>query len=305
MSYRDPYAEAGRHQPQQRYGNADYNPYSTAPHDEENIGPGYDAYNNYTDASPPRAVRYGELPPSQLEPTPHEANKEGTFQHGPYVPVVPQERTTQALRKYRYDSQGSLWTKGGRGRCICRFCCCTGLILLFLFISILLSLVLWIRPPNINFGQVETSSTNAIQLQTSGVEINLAVNVTVDNPNYFSVDFTKIQADIFYPINNTAIGSGNRSNINIASNAQTNFTFPFDLDYQRSLDPSNAILLDLATKCGILGTATDITVNYKITLGIKIIFVTISPTISNTFTFPCPLTKSDISGLLSGAGISV
>jgi LEA14-like dessication related protein len=305
MSYRDPYTDAGRHQPQ--HGPGDYNPYPTAPqrqhtYDEGSIGPGYDAY---TDEAAPRVARFAG--PQSQHSVSDEANKESTFQHHePYLPAVPKEHTPRALRKYRYESQGLLWTKGGRGRCICRFCCCTGLIGLFLLISIFLSLVLWIRPPDVNFGTVSssTSTGSAIQLQTDGLTINLGVNVTVDNPNYFSVDFKKIEADIFYPINNTAIGTGSANNVNIAANSQTNFTFPFSIDYKRSLDPSNKILIDLATKCGFIGTATDISVNYKITLGIRIIFVTISPTISNTFTFACPLTESDISGLMSSAGVS-
>jgi len=317
MSYRDPYTDqAGRYQPQQQYGAApshyhdNATAYSTAPqrhqsYDEGSVGPGYDAYSGYTDESAPRVVRFAGQS-SQLSLS-DEANKESAFHHEPYPPVVPKERSTRNLRKYRYDSRGSLWTKGGRGRCICRFCCCTGLITLFLFVSIILSLVLWIRPPNVNFGNVapSTSTGSAIQLQSDGLTINLGVNISVENPNYFSVDFTKIEADIFYPINNTAIGTGSANNVHIASQSQTNFTFPFDVNYKTSSDPNNKILIDLATKCGILGTKTDISVNYKITLGIKILFATIYPAISNTFTFACPLTESDISGLLSSAGIPV
>lgn len=304
MSYRDPYAEAGRYQPQQQYNNAYSAPQRNQTYDEGNVGPGYDVYSGYTDEPVSRVVRYAGQP-SQHSLS-EEAVKDSTFQHEPYPAVVPKERTAQALRKYRYDSQGSLWTKGGRGRCICRFCCCTGLITLFLLVSVILSLVLWIRPPNINFGAVapSTSTGSAIQLQDDGLQINLAVNISVENPNYFSVDFKKIEADIFYPINNTAIGTGSANNVDIASNSQTNFTFLFDVDYKTSLDPNNKILIDLATKCGVIGTdKSDISVNYKITLGLKILFVTISPVISNVFTFACPLDKSDISGLLSSAGI--
>jgi hypothetical protein len=71
---------------------------------------------------------------------------------------------------------------------------------------------------------------------------------------------------IFYPINNTAIGGGDSKNIVIKSNQQTNFTFPFAINYKTSLDPRNLILVDLATKCGVLGAKSDITVDYKITV---------------------------------------
>ena len=82
------------------------------------------------------------------------------------------------------------------------------------------------------------------------------------------------------------------------------------------------MILDLATKCGITGgTKTNINVNYKITvssnsfgfrkvvnavlqLGIHILLVTISPVISNQFSFPCPLQASDISvSLLSNVPV--
>jgi len=71
---------------------------------------------------------------------------------------------------------------------------------------------------------------------------------------------------IIYPINNTNIGSGNEGNIVFPSHTTTTFDFPFTIDYQRALDPDNLILVDLATKCGILGNPSDISVNYKITV---------------------------------------
>ena len=157
---------------------------------------------------------------------------------------------------------------------------------------------------------------------------------SVENPNYFGVTFSKITAEvcfcsnlflvnvltrvpnqIFYPINNTKIGSGNQSDITFHAHSQTNFTFPFTIQYQKSLDPSNKILADIATKCGFIGgNKTPITVSYKITVGIssyiiisqlltgqctqpgiKIAFITVSPTISNQLSFDCPLSESDIS----------
>jgi len=107
---------------------------------------------------------------------------------------------------------------------------------------------------------------------------------SVNNPNYFSVDFQKIEAEvftrnvetvsfllkapqIFYPINNTLIGGGTSENIIFHSRSQTNFTFPFMLSYQTTLDPQGKILIDLANKCGVNGgTKSNISVNYKITV---------------------------------------
>ena len=106
---------------------------------------------------------------------------------------------------------------------------------------------------------------------------------SVSNPNYFAIDFQKIQADvgrveiflnylltvskIFYPINNTHVGGGELKNVDFQSNQQTNVTFPFSLDYIASNDPQYKVLLDLSEKCGVTGGAqSDITVNYKLTV---------------------------------------
>jgi hypothetical protein len=158
---------------------------------------------------------------------------------------------------------------------------------------------------------------------------------SANNPNYFGVSLSKINADvcfcsnsflvniltyvptqIFYPINNTKLGNGNLSNIDFHAHSQTNFTFPIVIVYQTSLDPSNKILVDIATKCGFIGggAKTQITVNYKITvglspymsvsrlltgqyaqIGIKILFITISPVVSNSLSFDCPISQADIS----------
>jgi len=209
------------------------------------------------------------------------------------------------LREYRYDHQGNLWTKGGRGRCAGRVCCCTLMTTVFLIVSVVLALALWVRPPSISIGDVQTLTENgsAIKQLSDGKKINLGVNISVSNPNYFSVDFKKIEADIFYPIQDTPIGGGEASNIEFKTNSQTNFTFPFSLNYNSTADPKGAIILDLATKCGVNGGAkTNINVNYKITLGIRILLITVSPVISNQFNFPCPLQASDISKFIGGGG---
>ena len=72
---------------------------------------------------------------------------------------------------------------------------------------------------------------------------------------------------IFYPINNTAIGGGQQNDITFNAHSQTNFTFPFEITYKKDLDPSNKILVDIATKCGFIGgSKSQITVDYKISV---------------------------------------
>ncbi|KAJ7632744.1 hypothetical protein FB45DRAFT_513323 [Roridomyces roridus] len=316
MAYQDPYYTAGQypHSGQQYYGESQY----AAPQQYNDAAPG--EYNPYTSAQQPhQSYDYGgyrdEPALDQPQPQPQyerfsgparvpnksidETSRfdDGEFTRGP--------KTAGNLRQYRKDFQGDLWTKGSRGSCVGRFFCCTFMIIVFLVVAILLTLVLWIKPPSVNIGDVAPSAANGGSTQTAdGVNINMGVNISVENPNYFAVTFKKIQAEISYPLsgNTTNIGGGTKSDLVISSNAQTNFTFPFEIAYTTSIDPNGKILADLVTKCGILPGTTrqNLVVDYKITLGIQFLFVTISPSVSNSFSFACPLQASDVSGLLGG-----
>jgi len=295
MAYRDPYTEQYARSNQHYTDGPEYNPYGATqqPHQTyDQAGYEPDATGAYRDEPHPQS------PEDTTSPSTTAHDKEaGEFVNGRT------EKSVRDLRNYRYEGQRALWTKGGRGRCVGRFCCCTILIVLFFVISIVLTLLLWVRPPNIGIGDVKApSSGSEIQLTTDGLDINLGVDISVENPNYFGVSFKKIQADIFYPINNTAIGGGSQKDITFHSHSQTNFTFPFTISYKKSLDPNNQILTDIATKCGFIGgNRSQIKVDYKITLGLRIIFITISPVVSNSLSFDCPLSEDEIASL--GAGL--
>ena len=79
----------------------------------------------------------------------------------------------------------------------------------------------------------------------------------------------------------------------LASHATTLFTFPFKLAYTTSIDPNFAILKDFASKC-IPSPQKNLSVKYKINVGVRVFFITISPTISNTIVFQCPFSSDDI-----------
>ncbi|KAJ6502430.1 hypothetical protein C8R45DRAFT_976615 [Mycena sanguinolenta] len=332
MAYQDPYAGQYGHYQQQSYGQPqygqqhygqqqqpqygqygepaqDFNPYAPPDHAHPTYEPGaYEHAGGYRDDpghEPPR--RQGSQGYSDaLAPPPltlKAVDETSSFDPGEFTPGPRGPKTAKNLRQYRMDFRGPLWRRGSKASCIFRFFCCSLMSIVFLVVTILLTLVLFLRPPSITFGDV-TPSSSGVQLTTDGININMGVNISVDNPNFFSVDFTKINAQIFYPINNTAVGTGTAKNVVLGSHAETNFTFPFTIQYSTSIDPQNLILLDLAKKCGIIGgSKTDLTVDYKITLSVQILFIPISPSISNTFTFPCPLTGDDLNGLLGGIGV--
>ncbi|TFK76310.1 hypothetical protein BDN72DRAFT_954077 [Pluteus cervinus] len=262
---------------------------------------GYSLEQRQRNASPPKL----ELETKDSAPYGRESVGSG-FDRGEFTPRDPKDQSARAIRNYRLDYRGNLWSKGSRGRCIGRFFFCTVLILLFLVISVFLALALWIRPPNILINNVAPASTtgSTVQVQTGGVNINLGVAISVNNPNYFDVNFRTIKAEIFYPIANTPIGGGESNNVVFKSHTLTNWTFPFSIDYQVAKDPGGQIILDLSRKCGLSGTPGQLTVNYKITLGLRILFITINPVVSNSFSFDCPLSPQQIEGLLQSAGVS-
>ncbi|KAJ3520684.1 hypothetical protein NMY22_g12642 [Coprinellus aureogranulatus] len=223
----------------------------------------------------------------------------------PGFPKIPQSpygrKTAKNLKAYRYDARGALWSKGSRARCCGRFFCCTIMLAVLVIVSIVLSLALWIRPPAVTIGDVITHNTTGSLSGADGLTINLSVNISVNNPNYFTVDFRRIKAEIFYPINDVPMGGGEAENIEIKSRELTEFTFPFALRYRSSDDPENKVFVDLGSKCGIGGgPRSDITVKYKITVGIRFLVVVVSPVIQNTFRFACPSGLS-VGGLISGS----
>ncbi|KAG5647259.1 hypothetical protein DXG03_000794 [Asterophora parasitica] len=262
MSYRDPYAEPpGRLQQQQpRYSEAEYNPYSTsAPHqsyDQGGIAPSYDNYGaGYRDDDYEQ-----RLPPqrAQSQRTPYATNADLASKE------INRTETAGVVREP----------------------------------SILLTLALFIRPPNIAIGDVSTLSKggSAIQLIENGIQVNLGVNISVNNPNYFAVNFKEIKAQIFYPINGQApqLGEGSSKDVVFSAHQLTNWTFPFAIQYKTTDDPQGLILQDLASKCGVGGPKSNIKVNYKITLGLRILFITVSPVVQNSLNFICPLNPSDL-----------
>ncbi|KAF9053815.1 hypothetical protein BDZ89DRAFT_1107427 [Hymenopellis radicata] len=325
MAYQDPYAgQYGRydHDPQYAQASQDvFNPYAPnqQPHDTYEHG-GYTDYNARYRDDPVDHNNYGvQRQPSTrtvgFVNTQHVPKPEGPSNGFDQGEFTPQEKTAFNLKAYRYESQGNLWTRGSRVGCIGRFCCCTVLIVAFIFISIILALALadsrrqWIRPPAVIIGTISQPTTGSqFQLTDNGVTINFNLNVSVSNPNYFGVDLKKVQTQLFYPINNTDIGGGLTNNVNFPSNSNKTVTFPFSIDYTSSLDPNNAILLDLLQKCGVLGQPVMLRLTTRsliIQLSIRILIITVSPSISNSFTFTCPLDASSLEGLMNSSGLNI
>ncbi|KAG2111707.1 uncharacterized protein F5147DRAFT_686391 [Suillus discolor] len=289
--YRDPYSEQQQGSHNQQYGDASYD--TRQPHQAYDQG-GYDPhttgeYRDDPNGSPQvAATSYAPAAQEMMNPyeQPNYAKKNGG--------------QSQDFKTWRGENTAGLWTRGSRVSCIGRFCCCTMMIAVFLIVSILLALLMWVRPPDAIVGNVGPSTTqNAVQLNSGSIIVNLGVNLTVDNPNYFGVSFKSINVDAYYPINNTLVGTGQETDITFNSNSQTNFTFPFSLEFSTNMTSSTQILTDLATKCGVGGGAVqDITIDLDITVGLRVLFFVVYPVVSIPASFACPISASDISSLI-------
>ncbi|GAB5587822.1 hypothetical protein Unana1_02722 [Umbelopsis nana] len=133
-------------------------------------------------------------------------------------------------------------------------------------------------------------------------DINVGLMIGIDNPNIESATLSDMNATAFYPTSpTTAVGGGYLASQGVASNAVTNFTFPFSIQYDPTNDKNQAMLSDIATKCGLLGgQKKPLTVNYKLQLAVKVLFVTVHPTVSSSASFDCPIQNGQLPELPSG-----
>ncbi|PIL23970.1 hypothetical protein GSI_13721 [Ganoderma sinense ZZ0214-1] len=294
MSYHDPYAH--NQYAQQQYQDAPFNPYEVQQQH---------AHGGYTDGTGAQA--YGGYDSRTKEETVRPAS--GGYDNDDVTLQPMGEKTPRNMRQWRKDYQGNLWTKGSRASCCGRFFCCTLMIFLLLLISVVLTIALYLRPPNVIVGS-PTVDVNSFSINSSSVSIALPVDISVNNPNFFTVELYKLDAAVIYPINSTQVGSGHMTNIKFQDHTQTNFTFPVTIEYNAASDPNGAIITDLAKHCGIdpSVSASDISVTVNIKIGVKIMLVPFTTSLSQQASFKCPISSNDITefeNLLKSLGINL
>ncbi|TXT08624.1 hypothetical protein VHUM_02752 [Vanrija humicola] len=219
-----------------------------------------------------------------------------------FAAMGPPPRSTGILRMWRKDERGKQWTRGGGVRSTGRLIFCCIVVAILIIVSIVLAVLLYIRPPSVvvqNF-DVDTQSLTVKQGQFSA---NISLQVQVNNPNWFNADFKEINVDIRYPnVPSGQFGYGAVSNANFKGYSLSTFNFPLTINYTLANDPNQAIINDLNAKCGT--TQGKINIDYTIRLWLKILGVSVKPNIGSTQTITCPLTGSDIQQVLNKAGIS-
>ncbi|KAL7425051.1 hypothetical protein Q5752_000739 [Cryptotrichosporon argae] len=215
-----------------------------------------------------------------------------------WAQMGPPPRSTGILRMWRKDERGKQWSRGGPWRTGGRLVFCCGTIALLIIISVILAILLYVRPPNVVLNNISIGS-DAVSTTTSGFSISISLGITVANPNWFDADFKEISADVRYPGNNTNIfGGGELYNVDFKGYTQSTFDFPLALNYSSSLDPDGTVLSDILTKCGLNGgTTEDLTIDYTLYLKLSILGVKISPSVSSSASFACPLTSSDLESI--------
>ncbi|KAL8292947.1 hypothetical protein RQP46_000641 [Phenoliferia psychrophenolica] len=180
----------------------------------------------------------------------------------------------EGLRMWRADEHAGALTRGGRGRACGRICCCSIILVLIILVSIIASFL------HVTFNGVEAPANGSeVTVQSNGFLLNFQLNIGVVNPNFFGVNFDEIKATGAYSTAPTQnLGGGTLNNVDIKKNSNTTIHFPFTINYTLSDDPTLSIAKDIVGKCGLLGgTKADLTIDYTVTLKLKVVAVSISP----------------------------
>ncbi|WVN86818.1 uncharacterized protein L203_101991 [Cryptococcus depauperatus CBS 7841] len=296
-SYNDPYSRQQQHvdrgyvdnpaQQDQAYGYLD-NPYGEAP--RYPTYPSDPSAGDYLNASSTEKI----AEESQLEHQDTQRAQPGRsgLAKPPttsFAEMGPPPRSTGILRVWRKDERGKQWSRGGGVRMSLRFCCCCFTIAIIMIISIILAIVLYVRPPSVALNSVSLGS-NPVSLALNGFTVSFDLSISVSNPNWFDANFKEITAKARYPGNNAnSFGGGTLYGLNFKG-------------YTLAKDPNKVILNDLMSKCGITGgSVRDITVDYDLHLKLKFLGLIISPTVSNSASFKCPITEKDIESIIGSS----
>ncbi|KAI7863235.1 hypothetical protein BDF14DRAFT_1845988 [Spinellus fusiger] len=128
-------------------------------------------------------------------------------------------------------------------------------------------------------------------LDNTTFTLNTGLKISVVNENFQSAYFESINAIAYYPTSpDIPVGGGMVSHLTIGAHTTTHFTFPFQIDYDASRNTDQGMLVDIASKCGLLGgRKQDITIHYDLTPVVRVWGFPFSVTIRDKTRFPCPI----------------
>jgi len=179
---------------------------------------------------------------------------------------------------------------------ICAIVCC---VLILLIIGVVAAVVIFGKQPQVDFLEIGQSPNNVepyVKTPT-GFDFNVGLKIRVNNPNIIGATFSLINVVAFYPNFDKSIGGGNLTDVKIESRGNTTINFPFSIRYDKDIDPNFAILLDIASKCGLIGSTTKqkITIDYTVSLSLKILVISFPPySVKRQANIDCPLQDGKI-----------
>ncbi|KAF9278679.1 hypothetical protein BGZ68_008424 [Mortierella alpina] len=187
------------------------------------------------------------------------------------------------------------------GRVTC--CCC--LLLLLIIIVLAIVIVTMFKLPTVNYLGLQNTPDFKVVSGTTSFTVNMVADINVTNPNPLGFNFEAITATAYYPNYAPSIGGGSLPNVRFPKRSTTALHFPINATYDSTQDVGHKVVQDILNRCGLTGsTKTQLTINYDLKLTIKIIGISISPTIKNQHVnFPCPDNIGDLASGLSLPGL--
>nr|CAG8587832.1 11567_t:CDS:2 [Entrophospora candida] len=233
--------------------------------------------------------------------------KKSTIYEDEYNPMSP--RSEKGLLNIEDEDEKQKGKYGGlmkyiccgstkKSKCkICAIICC---VLILIIIGVVAAVVIFGKKPQVEFLELGPSPNNveAYVKTPTGFDFNVGLKIRVNNPNIIGATFSFINVDAFYPNFDKSIGGGNLTNVNIESRGNTTINFPFSIHYDKEIDPNFAILLDIASKCGLIGSSgkQKITINYTVSLSLKVLISFPPYSVKRQVNIDCPLQIPNIPG---------
>ncbi|PKI82327.1 hypothetical protein MVES1_003515 [Malassezia vespertilionis] len=239
-----------------------------------------------------------------LEDTYYPAQKEthnekaAGFAAGPYVPTsfVPR-RGIWAVDDRRAFAKQSLILKVLR---IVAFIIIIGIIIA---LSVLILIVMFLRPPNIGLdGLTLPSDLSQVHIEQMQFSVNANIKAVVANPNYISATIKEVTADLFdQRVPGLRIGRCNTTDVEIYSRNMTTISVPCLLEYDVNKDKNFALIKEIASNCGVgKSKKRDLSLLLKLHLKIKFLAFNIPVSVTPSISMACPVSDGQIKKVLGG-----
>jgi len=168
-----------------------------------------------------------------------------------------------------------------------------------LVLSIIILIVLFLRPPNIGVKNIDMpQSIDGLNIDPSRQAFSFPINLTVrvSNPNYVSAEINSIHANLFDKhADSTRVGSCDLRHKHIKSHNDTDITIPCHVRYSLEEDPNKSVIKDIINRCGFNGKKKqDFDMSLKLRLSITVLSITVPINVNPNIRFSCPVSKSDL-----------